>query len=54
LEFNFASCVSSNFLIFVANELLGAKTEESRSNKILNYMYNMINHYICTVLRYST
>ena len=30
----------SKFLIFVASELLSAKTEEFKTNKILNYIYN--------------
>ena len=30
---------SSNFLVFVASELLGAKTKESKSNYILNHIY---------------
>ena len=34
MGFNFTPCVSSNFLIFVASELLDAKTEESRFNFI--------------------
>ena len=38
MEFNFAH-VPSNFLIFVASKLLNAKTEESRCNYILNYIY---------------
>ena len=32
-------CAPSNFLIFVASELFGTKTEESRSNKILNHTH---------------
>ena len=33
LEYNFALCVSSNFLICVPSELLGAKTESLKPNK---------------------
>ena len=32
LEYNFALCVSSNFLICVPSELLGAKIKESKFN----------------------
>ena len=34
------------FLIFVESELLDAKTEEFKSNYIINYIYNMRNRYI--------
>ena len=36
---NFVLCVPFNFLIFMTSELLGVKTEKSRSNKYI-YIYN--------------
>ena len=39
MEFNFALCVLSKFLIFMASKLLGAKTKKSRFNEILNFIF---------------
>ena len=47
MESNFALHVSFNFLIFVASKLLNGKTEESRSNQILNYIYVIVIVFKC-------
>ena len=39
IEVQFSAICPFKILIFVASELLGTKTEESKINKILNHIY---------------